>query len=69
MRRGEYGDSEDEDDYYNDVNDDFQQEDSFNYIAQMDEGDQQKGYEVINRVSESFYSRKSEPYEGFGGFA
>ena len=64
--RREYDDEED--DYYDGGGNDYNNEDSFNYISQMDEEDQKKGYDVINRVSESFYSRKSEPYEGFGGF-
>ena len=64
-RRGDY-EEDDEDDYY-EGNDDYN-DDSFGYIAEMNEEDQKTGYEVINRVSESFYSRKSEPYESFGGY-
>lgn len=71
MGRGSY--EEEEDDYYggsggDDDENDYYQDNSFGYIEQMNEEDQKKGYDVINRVSESFYSRKSEPYESFGGY-
>lgn len=72
QRRSEEREEEEGDDYYNNSGDYGNYgDDSFNYISQMDADDQRKGVEVINRVSESFYShasRKSEPYEGFGGF-
>lgn len=70
LRRGDNRD-DDSGDYYDNGGDGYYENDSFNYISQLDEEDQRKGVEVINRVSESFYShasRKSEPYEGYGGF-
>lgn len=68
IRMGHFQDEEEDDDYYTGENDEYYEDDSFNYITQMNEEDQKKGFDVINRVSESFYSRKSDPYESFGGY-